>query len=64
MAIKYTKWLKSIPNGHKYAKKFPVRGPPKFTQIVIFGLKIYHLATQIATQVPSVCTTEEVIKII
>jgi hypothetical protein len=24
---------------------FPFQGPPKFNQIVIFGLKIYHLAT-------------------
>jgi hypothetical protein len=23
----------------------PLQGPPKFTQIGIFGLKIYHLAT-------------------
>jgi hypothetical protein len=24
---------------------FPLQGPPKFTQIRIFGLKINHLAT-------------------
>jgi hypothetical protein len=24
---------------------FPFQGPPKFSQIGIFGLKIYHLAT-------------------
>jgi hypothetical protein len=45
MAIKYTKWAKSIPNGHKRYQHFPVQGPPKFAQIGIFGLKINHLAT-------------------
>jgi hypothetical protein len=33
------------PNGHRIYKPFPFRGPPKFTQIGIFGLKIYHLAS-------------------
>jgi hypothetical protein len=45
MAIKYTKWPKYIPIGHKIYQHFPVRGPTKFTQIWIFGLKIYNLAT-------------------
>jgi hypothetical protein len=48
----------NIPNGHKhtyFAKKytnypqihqyFPFMGSPKFTQIGISGMKIYHLAT-------------------
>jgi hypothetical protein len=49
----------TLPNGHKnvpnggiifqmakdYNQPFPFQGPPKFTQIRIFGLKIYHLAT-------------------
>jgi hypothetical protein len=30
---------------YKYGQPFPFQGPPKFTQIGIFGLKIYHLAT-------------------
>jgi hypothetical protein len=47
-----------VPNGHKMYQMafiystwpykfqpFPCQGPPKFTQIVFFGLKIYHLAT-------------------
>jgi hypothetical protein len=29
----------------KIYQHFPFKGPPKFTQIGIFGLKIYHLAT-------------------
>jgi hypothetical protein len=34
-----------LPNGHKIYQLFPVQGPPKFTQIGIFGMKINHLAT-------------------
>jgi hypothetical protein len=29
----------------KYVNIFPIKGPPKFTQIGIFGLKRNHLAT-------------------
>jgi hypothetical protein len=29
----------------KYTKYFPFQGTPKYTQIVIVGMKIYHLAT-------------------
>jgi hypothetical protein len=39
MAVKY------IPNGHKIYQYFPFEGPPKFTQIAIFGLKINNLTT-------------------
>jgi hypothetical protein len=42
MAIK---WLCYIPNGHRISQLFPFQCPPKVTQIGIFGLKIYHLAT-------------------
>jgi hypothetical protein len=28
---------------------FPLQGPPKFAQIGIFGMKIYHLATPDST---------------
>jgi hypothetical protein len=58
---KYTKLPQTIPNCHKLCqmamkysklsynlkktKHFPFQGPPKFTQIRIFGLKINHLAT-------------------
>jgi hypothetical protein len=44
-AIYYTKWPQNIPNGHKTYQHFPFTGPPKFTQIGIFALKINHLAT-------------------
>jgi hypothetical protein len=55
MATKYTEWPQNIPNGpklyqmavhkiHQMAIKIyqhlPLQDPPKFTQIVIFGLKI------------------------
>jgi hypothetical protein len=33
------------PNGCKANQLFPLQDLPKFTQIGIFGLKIYHLAT-------------------
>jgi hypothetical protein len=39
----------NIPNGRKNGRKIYQRlllqDPPKFTQLGIFGLKIYHLAT-------------------
>jgi hypothetical protein len=34
-----------ITFGHKIYQLFPFLGPPKFTQIGIFGWLIYHLAT-------------------
>jgi hypothetical protein len=38
MALKYSKWpLKKI--------SFSIKGPWKFYQIEIFGMKMYHLAT-------------------
>jgi hypothetical protein len=39
-AINYTKWLLNIPNGHKIYQHLQFKGPPKFTQMGIFGLKI------------------------
>jgi hypothetical protein len=41
MATKYIKWQQNVPNG----QHLPFQDPPKFTQIWIFGLKIYCLAT-------------------
>jgi hypothetical protein len=49
-----TKWSQNIPNGCKidqmakkciYHQHLPLQDSPKFTQIGISGLKIYHLAT-------------------
>jgi hypothetical protein len=34
-----------IPKGRKIYQHFPFQGPPKHTQIGIFGLKINHMAT-------------------
>jgi hypothetical protein len=45
MVIKYLNSPYYIPNGHTIHQPFSIQGPPKFTQIGIFGLKIYHLAT-------------------
>jgi hypothetical protein len=36
-----------IPNGLRIYQPSPFQDPTKFTQIKIFGLKIYHLATLI-----------------
>jgi hypothetical protein len=41
----YTKRPQYIPNGLKIYQHFRLQDPPKFTQIWIFGMKIYHLAT-------------------
>jgi hypothetical protein len=41
IALEFTKWSQNFPNYRKIYQQ----GPPKFTQIGIFGLKIYHLAT-------------------
>jgi hypothetical protein len=50
VAIKYTQRLYYIPNGHRIYQLFPFQGPPKFTQIGIFGLKTNHLATLLGTR--------------
>jgi hypothetical protein len=39
MVIKYPKSTKNIQNGYKIYKHFPIYGPPKFTQIGIFGFE-------------------------
>jgi hypothetical protein len=39
MPIKYIKWPKNRPNVHKIYQHLLLQGPPKFTQIRIFGLK-------------------------
>jgi hypothetical protein len=49
MAIKYIKWVYNIKNGNKYLYQyfpFYVRLSKNYPNL-IFGLKIYHLATQI-----------------
>jgi hypothetical protein len=41
-SLKFNKWPQNIPNSHKIAQidqHLPLRDPPKFTQIGIFGLK-------------------------
>jgi hypothetical protein len=51
MTTKFTKWPYNIPFGRKMDttaikwQHLPLQDLPKFTQIGIFGLKIYHLAT-------------------
>jgi hypothetical protein len=37
---KYKKRPQTTPNGHKIYQHFPFKGPPKYTQIGIFGLKV------------------------
>jgi hypothetical protein len=43
--MKITKFLKNIPNGQKIYQYCLFQGPLKYTQIGIFGLKVYHLST-------------------
>jgi hypothetical protein len=43
--MKYTNWLENGPNGRKICQHLSLQYPPKFTQIGIFCLKKYHLAT-------------------
>jgi hypothetical protein len=51
---------KIFPNYHKMYQRFRFQGPPKFTQMKIFGIKICHLAILIWTRYwhfrnPSLC---------
>jgi hypothetical protein len=47
--FKMQKCPKKFRLASKYINLFPYQGPPKFTQIGIFGLKTYHLATLFTT---------------
>jgi hypothetical protein len=48
--IKCNKWPENGPNSHNIYQQRPLQDPVKFTQIGIFGLKTYHLATLLATR--------------
>jgi hypothetical protein len=44
--VDYSNYLNiHILNGYKIYQKFIFQGLPKYTQIWIFGVQIYHLAT-------------------
>jgi hypothetical protein len=52
MTTTYTKWPLNVPFGRIYVDKMvikyqhlPLQGLPKLSEIGIFGLKVYHLAT-------------------
>jgi hypothetical protein len=47
--------LTQYRNGGKIYQYFTFEGLPKFTQIGIFGLKIYHLATLSAASILMLC---------
>jgi hypothetical protein len=47
MAIKHAKWLQNTYTKWTKNQHLPLLDPPKLTQILIFGLKIYHLTTLI-----------------
>jgi hypothetical protein len=49
MVIEFINWPKNLPTGHKIYQHLPLQDHPKFTQNGIFGFKIYHLATLVAT---------------
>jgi hypothetical protein len=38
--VTYAKWPENWPNGRTTCQHLPLQGPPKFTQIGIFGLEI------------------------
>jgi hypothetical protein len=40
MTIQYAKWQQDRRNVHKIYQQLSLQGTPKFTKIVIFGLKI------------------------
>jgi hypothetical protein len=48
----------NIPNDHKVYQHFLISGPPKFTQIRIFGLKRSHLATLDGRQIVNFQTAD------
>jgi hypothetical protein len=50
MSTRCAKWPLHRLNDHKLDKYLPLQDPPKFTQIVIFGLKTNHLATRLSTE--------------
>jgi hypothetical protein len=50
MVNKYTKFLSNISYDHKIYPHSPFQGPPKYTQIGIFGKKICHLAKLVISQ--------------
>jgi hypothetical protein len=45
MTTTFTKRPQNTPNSRKIYQHFPYKGPPKYTQIGIFGTKTNHLAT-------------------
>jgi hypothetical protein len=51
MAHNYTKWPKTIPNGHKIQQHNSLQVPPKFAQIRSFGIKIFHLANPLPSDI-------------
>jgi hypothetical protein len=49
ISTKYTEWLSNRPSVRKIYQHLPLQDPPKITQIWVFGMKIYHLATLLLT---------------
>jgi hypothetical protein len=47
MDIKYVELPLNISDGQMTNQHVPFEGPPSFTQIGTFGMKIYYLATPI-----------------
>jgi hypothetical protein len=53
MSIKYNKIPEKRTSVYKICQHFPLQDPPKFTQILMFGLKTNHLATLLVTLLAS-----------
>jgi hypothetical protein len=55
MVIKYPKCPQNIPIGHKIYQYFQLKGPPKYTQMWIFGMKIKYQATLMKRFIRALC---------
>jgi hypothetical protein len=52
--LKITKWPQNITKGHNVYQHIPFQGPHKYTNIGVFGMKIYNLATLPQTQLTTI----------
>jgi hypothetical protein len=64
MALKYTKWPYNTPNVRKTYQHLPLHDPQKLTQVGIFGLKIFHLATLLWKTAPSLYTQKRALPLL
>jgi hypothetical protein len=58
MAIRHNKRPSFAPNGLGIYRPFQFQGPPKFTPIGNFGLKVNHLANLVIGRTPKICANK------